>query len=232
MTLIGGPPCGAYYSRMAKLSPKHRMPPCSPSTTPEERLARRTKVDPISGCHIWQGATTPTGYPRVGVRRRVMGAHRLAWSLKHGPIPKGADICHRCDERRCINPEHLFLDTHAGNLADLKRKTRARRKLAFDDYQASSDVAMIRIIYRGIQMKGELSVEPFDPEAVLYQINADNIAAQSPRRPPAAASQSPRPARPCTSGRRASGGTATRRSCRPRGRSRPGSDDACRRRTG
>jgi hypothetical protein len=146
---------------------KKRRIHCRPSWTLERRLAHYTKVDPISGCHLWQGARNDGGYGTLTVGCRSQRAHRLAWSLRHGPIPLRSDVCHRCDERRCINPEHLFLDSHAANMADRGRKERARRRLAFADHQARDDVAVIRLYYRGVQMKGELTVEPFDPAAVL-----------------------------------------------------------------
>ena len=96
---------------------------CRPSWTLEQRLAHYTRVDPISGCHLWQGAVNDGGYGTLGVGGRSCRAHRLAWSLKHGPIPPRMDICHRCDERRCINPDHLFVESHAANMADRGART-------------------------------------------------------------------------------------------------------------
>jgi HNH endonuclease len=139
---------------------------CRPGWTLQQRLAHYTRIDPISGCHLWQGAVNDGGYGTLGVRGRTRRAHRLAWSLRHGPIPARMDICHRCDERRCINPDHLFLESHAANMADRGRKDRARRKLAHAD-RRRDDVAIVRLYYRDVHMKGELSVEPFDPDAVL-----------------------------------------------------------------
>lgn len=53
-----------------------------------------------------------------------MGAHRYAFEVHVGPIPQGLYVCHTCDNRRCINPEHLFLGTHQDNMDDRERKGR------------------------------------------------------------------------------------------------------------
>lgn len=53
-------------------------------------------------------------------------AHRLGWEEKNGPIPVGMHVLHKCDVRRCINPEHLFLGKNADNIADKVAKNRQR----------------------------------------------------------------------------------------------------------
>lgn len=81
------------------------------------------RIDPSSGCWVWKGAMDPAGYGRAGKKF----AHRYSYDLLVGPIPDGHFVCHTCDVRACVNPNHLFTGTHRDNMRDMRTKGRSYR---------------------------------------------------------------------------------------------------------
>lgn len=91
-----------------------------------QRLLARINKAP-SGCWEWRAAiSADTGYGALSVNGRVTGAHRASFQEFNGPIPRGMCVCHRCDNRCCINPDHLFLGTKLDNTLDALSKGRLR----------------------------------------------------------------------------------------------------------
>lgn len=86
-----------------------------------------------NGCLEWTGHTVKSNgrethrYGRIKVAGRDILAHRYAYSLANGAIPGGMNVCHRCDNTKCCNPEHLFLGSQLENMADMAEKGRAAR---------------------------------------------------------------------------------------------------------
>jgi hypothetical protein len=87
-------------------------------------LASRSRLD-ASGCRLWTGRTSG-GYGRLTVAGKPIRAHRLAFELARGPIAADLCVCHHCDTPTCINTDHMFLGTHADNMADMRKKGRGR----------------------------------------------------------------------------------------------------------
>lgn len=94
------------------------------------RLKRKTVIS-SSGCWEWVGSLRKDGYGQIHIGSRPnrvnTRVHCLGYSLLISPVPDGLCVLHKCDNRRCWNPGHLWLGTRKQNQADMKQKGRAAR---------------------------------------------------------------------------------------------------------
>lgn len=95
---------------------------------PEERFWNKVKIGKENECWEWVGHLTVKGYGmfKVGTRK-LSSSHRFSYELHFREIPKGICVLHHCDNRKCVNPKHLFLGTNSDNVADKVKKNRQSR---------------------------------------------------------------------------------------------------------
>lgn len=113
--------CRKHYSRWYKGNPVV-MPLLRERTI--ERLEKNSTPEPNSGCWLWLGVIGGAGYGRIKYKGQPWIVHRLAWTVHKGTIPEGAMVCHKCDVRSCINPDHLYIGDQETNMSDMVQRSR------------------------------------------------------------------------------------------------------------
>lgn len=82
------------------------------------------KVERTDTCWVWTAGIHKSGYGHFWLAGTMVYAHRASWLLHKGPIPDGLDVLHKCDNPKCVRPDHLFLGTHLDNMRDRDKKGR------------------------------------------------------------------------------------------------------------
>lgn len=90
------------------------------------RFWSKVSVANPSECWNWNAFIHPSGYGTFRLNGKEALSHRMSWILSFGQIPDGLCVCHKCDNRICCNPSHLFLGTYKDNANDRDRKGRTK----------------------------------------------------------------------------------------------------------
>ena len=85
------------------------------------------KSTSYKGCWLWTGAKNDKNYGNFRVAKKIISTHRLSWLLFKGPLLANLCILHKCDNPPCINPDHLWMDTHQANMDDMFAKGRGNK---------------------------------------------------------------------------------------------------------
>jgi hypothetical protein len=112
-----------------------------------ERFWSRVDKKGADECWPWLGKPLSHGYGSMRINNKQTRVHRVSYEINRGDIPKGLLVCHRCDNRICVNPNHLFLGTYTDNNRDRQNKGRTALPALKGDFCPASKLKEAQIIY-------------------------------------------------------------------------------------
>jgi hypothetical protein len=118
----------------------------------EIRFKRKIGFDYETLCWPWTGYVGTHGYGRIGLRF----VHRLSWEMSRGPIPNGKQVLHRCDNKICVNPSHLFIGSPADNMRDKSEKGRQGKMRKLTDDQVR-EIRASPLLQKDLAIKYDVS---------------------------------------------------------------------------
>ena len=107
-----------------------------------------SRVEKTPTCWFWRGARFNHGYGKVVRFGKFRLAHRVVYEMTRGPIPDGQLVCHGCDVRLCVNPEHLFVGSTTDNMRDMVHKGRSVHRWGAENPNAKLTLAEVQEIRR------------------------------------------------------------------------------------
>ncbi len=137
---------------------------------PLERLMERVVVDPTTVCWNWTGKLMHHGYGRMELGGKQMYAHRASWAIHQREVPEGKILCHHCDNRRCVNPEHMYVGTAQDNSNDAVERDRLERGAhRYNSKLTAENVAEIRTLF-SVKSDIEIARQFGVHDATIYNI--------------------------------------------------------------
>lgn len=170
--------CGRTFRKRPSRRPKFCSIACYSEWTSspvEERFLRNLGEATDRGCILWTSTKSHSGYGLIslndGTGNRLL-THRLAWEIANGPIPEGICVLHECDNRLCVNADHLFLGTRGDNNRDKYSKGReARGEKCRQSHLVEADILAIRSAWaRGGKSQRELGAEFGAGQQTIHKI--------------------------------------------------------------
>lgn len=146
------------------------------------RFWKKVDIKDKDSCWEWKGAIHHSGYAFVLYDEKIRGAHIVAYIIEYGDIPEGKWVLHRCDNKKCVNPNHLFLGTRQDNVNDMinkyghtkcihKGKDNGMSKLTWDDVHSIRKKYATRTISMDQLAKEYYGVS----KATVYEIIHNNV---------------------------------------------------------
>jgi len=141
------------------------------------RIEANSILEPNSGCFLWTAGTYKFGYGKIGIRlpdgtKKTMTAHRLAWELHRGQVPKPFVVMHKCDVPSCVNINHLELGTQTNNLKDMWIKGRARPQTQPSHERPNAKLSweLVRSIRSSLVPSKELAKQLGVSNVLIYRV--------------------------------------------------------------
>lgn len=141
------------------------------------------QTDETFVCWEWQRYVTKWGYGQVQVNGRLEGAHRYAWMLSTGKsIPNKMNVLHKCDNRRCINPDHLMIGTQSENIKQAVQRGRFIPPIfSGENHPAAMVTDKQRSAIRDIYFNKKLNQREISELCGIRQTTVSYIVRQDPR---------------------------------------------------
>lgn len=145
--------------------------------TTEQRFWEKVDKNGPNGCWEWTAQITPFGYGHIQIDGRAIRAHRYSAEL-HGSDITDKIVCHKCDNRRCVNPEHLFVGTQKENMADMDSKGRRNPPIAQPKFRklTDDDVHAIRASeLNSVELGKIYGMAPYSIRKILHRVTYKDI---------------------------------------------------------